>query len=71
LPKDANIQAAEYSLYLPEKELLQSKLAEWVEEFEAQKKRSHFPRGKAAGRAPSRLRHGISQTNPPNQRSNS
>jgi hypothetical protein len=34
LPKDANIYAAEYSLYLPDKALLQRKLAEWVEEFE-------------------------------------
>jgi hypothetical protein len=34
LPKDANIYASEYSLYLPDKALLQSKLAEWVEEFE-------------------------------------
>ena len=37
LPKDSNIHASEYSLYLPDKELLQSKLAEWIEEFEAQK----------------------------------
>jgi predicted nuclease of restriction endonuclease-like (RecB) superfamily len=36
LPKDANIYASEYSLYLPNKELLQSKLAEWIEEFEEQ-----------------------------------
>jgi predicted nuclease of restriction endonuclease-like (RecB) superfamily len=34
LPKDSNIYASAYSLYLPDKELLQSKLAEWVEEFE-------------------------------------
>ena len=34
LPKDANIYANEYSLYLPDKKLLQSKLAEWVNEFE-------------------------------------
>jgi len=34
LPEDANIYASEYSLYLPDKTLLQSKLAEWVEEFE-------------------------------------
>jgi len=34
LPEDANIYASAYSLYLPDKELLQSKLAEWVEEFE-------------------------------------
>lgn len=34
LPKDTNIYASEYSLYLPKKELLQQKLIEWVHEFE-------------------------------------
>lgn len=34
LPKDANIYAAEYSLYLPDKKELQEKLQEWMEEFE-------------------------------------
>jgi len=33
LPKDSNIYASEYSLYLPDKSLLQRKLAEWIEEF--------------------------------------
>lgn len=33
LPKDANIYAAEYSLYLPDKTLLQRKLREWVDEY--------------------------------------
>ncbi|MCL2320699.1 MAG: PDDEXK nuclease domain-containing protein [Oscillospiraceae bacterium] len=37
LPEGANIYASEYSLYLPDKELLQRKLAEWVEEFEEEK----------------------------------
>lgn len=32
LPKDANIHAREYQLYLPSKEDLQSKLAEWIKE---------------------------------------
>lgn len=32
LPKDANIYAAEYQLYLPDKKLLQEKLKEWVAE---------------------------------------
>lgn len=32
LPKDANIHAREYQLYLPSKEELQRKLAEWLEE---------------------------------------
>lgn len=34
LPKDANIYAAEYALYLPDKKVLQVKLDEWLEEFE-------------------------------------
>jgi hypothetical protein len=34
LPQDANIYASEYSLYLPDKSLLQSKLAQWIKEFE-------------------------------------
>lgn len=33
LPKEANIYATEYSLYLPKKEILQQKLNEWVEEL--------------------------------------
>ncbi|NLX92743.1 MAG: DUF1016 domain-containing protein [Clostridiales bacterium] len=37
LPKDSNIYASEYSLYLPDKALLQRKLAEWVEEFEEER----------------------------------
>jgi hypothetical protein len=32
LPKDANIHAKEYQLYLPSKELLQAKLIEWTRE---------------------------------------
>jgi YhcG PDDEXK nuclease domain len=32
LPKDANIHAREYQLYLPSKEELQRKLAEWIKE---------------------------------------
>lgn len=34
LPKEANMYAAAYSLYLPDKALLQRKLAEWVREYE-------------------------------------
>ena len=34
LPENSNIYASEYSLYLPDKRLLQKKLAEWVKEFE-------------------------------------
>jgi hypothetical protein len=32
LPKDANIHAREYQLYLPSKEELQQKLVEWTRE---------------------------------------
>jgi len=35
LPKDANIHAREYQLYLPSKELLREKLIEWTREVEA------------------------------------
>ena len=34
LPEGENIYASEYSLYLPDKAILQRKLAEWIEEFE-------------------------------------
>jgi len=34
LPEDTNIYASAYSLYLPDKTLLQCKLSEWVAEFE-------------------------------------
>jgi hypothetical protein len=32
LPKDANIHAREYKLYLPSKELLKKKLVQWAKE---------------------------------------
>lgn len=34
LPKDANIYASAYQLYLPDKVLLQAKVKEWIAEFE-------------------------------------
>lgn len=34
LPKDSNIYAQQYALYLPDKQLLQSKLREWIDEQE-------------------------------------
>jgi len=34
LPQDANIYASAYQLYLPDKKMLQSKVKEWVAEFE-------------------------------------
>lgn len=40
LPKEANIYATEYSLYLPQKEVLQQKLNEWVEELEDEKEKN-------------------------------
>ena len=36
LPDDANIYASQYQLYLPDKKLLQSKLQQWINEFEEQ-----------------------------------
>ncbi len=32
LPKDSNVYAQQYALYLPDKNLLQAKLKEWIEE---------------------------------------
>ena len=32
LPKDANIYASQYQLYLPDKKLLQKKLEQWLSE---------------------------------------
>ena len=40
LPKDANIYATEYALYLPKKQLLQAKLKERVEEYKDNKDES-------------------------------
>lgn len=37
LPKDANIYASAYQLYLPDKTLLQAKVKEWIAEFEDKK----------------------------------
>jgi predicted nuclease of restriction endonuclease-like (RecB) superfamily len=34
LPKDANVYASAYQLYLPDKALLKAKMKEWIEEFE-------------------------------------
>ena len=33
LPKDANIYAAQYQLYLPDKNLLQAKVKDWIKEY--------------------------------------
>lgn len=38
LPDNANIYATKYALYLPDKKLLQSKLKEWIDEFEDMEK---------------------------------
>jgi hypothetical protein len=34
LPEDANIYATSYQLYLPDKNILQAKVKEWIDEFE-------------------------------------
>lgn len=36
LPKEANIYASEYQLYLPDKAVLQQKFKEWIDEFDGQ-----------------------------------
>ena len=41
LPEKENIYASEYRLYLPDKALLQRKLAEWVEAFEEEQNLLH------------------------------
>ena len=41
LPEGSNIYASDYSLYLPDKGLLQEKLTEWIEEFEETHKNNH------------------------------
>ena len=38
LPKDANIYATQYQLYLPDKALLQAKVKEWIAEFKEENK---------------------------------
>ena len=38
LPENTNIYATEYSLYLPDKRLLQNKLKQWIEEFNEENK---------------------------------
>ena len=38
LPKDANIYATQYQLYLPDKMLLQAKVKEWIAEFKEENK---------------------------------
>ena len=38
LPKDANIYASAYQLYLPDKALLQAKVREWIAEFDENNK---------------------------------
>lgn len=40
LPKDSNIYAAQYELYLPDKKELQDKLKSWIEEFEEQEEKN-------------------------------
>ena len=38
LPKQNNLYASEYQLYLPKKEVLENKVEKWVEEYEESKK---------------------------------
>ncbi|MDR2713896.1 MAG: PDDEXK nuclease domain-containing protein [Clostridiales bacterium] len=45
LPEGENIYASEYSLYLPDKSLLQRKLAEWIEEYEEEREMRKLTEG--------------------------
>ena len=36
LPRNSNIYASEYKLYLPDKKLLQDKLRQWIEEADVE-----------------------------------
>ena len=40
LPKDSNVYAAQYELYLPDKKELQAKLKSWIEEFEEREEKN-------------------------------
>ena len=40
LPKDSNVYATQYELYLPDKKELQDKLKSWIEEFEEQEEKN-------------------------------
>lgn len=42
LPKDSNVYAAQYELYLPDKQELQAKLKSWIEEFEEQEEKNNI-----------------------------
>ena len=42
LPKDSNVYAAQYELYLPDKKELQAKLKSWIEEFEEQEEKNNL-----------------------------
>ena len=42
LPKDSNVYAAQYELYLPDKKELQTKLKSWIEEFEEQEEKNRL-----------------------------
>lgn len=40
LPKNSNVYAAQYELYLPDKQELRAKLKSWIEEFEEQEEKN-------------------------------
>ena len=43
LPEDANVYATSYELCIPEKNLLQAKMREWIEEFDEQSNKIKLP----------------------------
>lgn len=48
LPKDSNVYAAQYELYLPDKKELQAKLKSWIEEFEEQEENNGLSHDKVS-----------------------
>lgn len=47
LPKDTTLYATEYRLCLPDKQQLEEKLHQWIEEFDAQAERQHHEESKS------------------------
>ena len=48
LPKNSNVYAAQYELYLPDKKELQAKLKSWIEEFEEQEENNGLSHDKVS-----------------------
>ena len=64
LPEDSNIYAHEYSLYLPDKNLLQQKMSEWAQEFEDAKAISEAAKEGSGDEVRERQRRSRDQNSP-------